>query len=168
MSIKGFYEYGDEELKTQVPAGTYHVQVVEASGEPWDDGGPRVNIVTRIVCGPFAGKYGPRYTMNLQGGTTTTGVVLKDEDVWQRFIAVTRAIHPGRITMRGGLPSTTTAEDVAEALTKDHSEFFVRAITNDDGFLKVPRYTDISPMAKPPMVGKGAAQRPFRCGCKQL
>ena len=63
--IKGFYDFTEEELRGGITSGTYHLKVVDAEADHWDDGRPRLNIRTEVATGPNTGAYGPRHTWSL-------------------------------------------------------------------------------------------------------
>jgi len=146
--IKGFYDYTEEELRGGITSGTYHLKVVDAEADQWDDGRPRLNVRTEVASGPNAGAYGPRHTWSLGSYSGTTGdgreFSISDEDNQKTLIKNVRMVMNGKsphVTNPTGWDSVLL-DEIAQQLV---GESFIGTIADGkNGYQKISKFYAMS------------------------
>lgn len=150
-TLKGFNEYTADELRMDIPAGTYHLRVHEAEVGEWDDGRVRLDVSTRVASGVHANKFGPRMTWSLGDSDIVTAdgreFHISAEDEAKKLI---RDI----IAIRNGKPVQLTSpqvydermlREIGKQITND--EFVATVGEDKNGYLKAKR---VFSMSNPP------------------
>jgi len=147
-TIKGFYDYTEEELRGGIANGTYHMRVTESEADTWDDGRPRLNIRTEVASGDNAGAYGPRHTWSLGSYSGVTGegreFTITEETNQKKLINNIMSIMNGRTPV----VTNPTSWDMAlleELSTQLVDEEFVCTISSGkNGYQKVDKFYAMS------------------------
>ena len=149
--IKGFYDYTEEELRGGISSGVYHLKVVDAEADHWDDGRPRLNIRTEVASGPSAGAYGPRHTWSLGEYSGKTGdgreFSISEEDNRKKLIKDTRSVLNGRspVVTTPSSWDSTLVDEVAQQMV---GESFIGEINDGkNGYQKISK---LYAMSSPP------------------
>jgi hypothetical protein len=146
--MKSFYEYTEEELRGGIASGTYHLKVVDADADHWDDGRPRLNIRTEVASGSSVGAYGPRHTWSLGSYSGVTGdgrdFTITEEDNQKRLVKNTRCVLGGKspaITNPTGWDETMLDELAQQLIGED----FIAIIGDGkNGYQKIDRFYAMS------------------------
>ena len=157
MTTKGFYEYSDEELNAettfdQLPEGTYHLRVRDFEVSSWSDGRPRLEIMTEVVSGSQASRYGPRHTWTLgdYDGTTKDGREFHiDGEAEQKKLVreVTRVRNGKTITITN--PSQYDSAMLQEIGEQIKGDEFIGVVALKNGYPRI-QSRGIHSMASPP------------------
>lgn len=129
--LKAFYDATTEgeTLGTRLPDNTYVFSVDDVEVDEWDDGRPRLTIMTKVAAGEHEGQFGPRVQLSLgesSGVVKATGrtFTITEEDNAKRLRVTIKAIHPDPIRMRNpGAYDEDMLEDIAKALQGRGDEF---------------------------------------------
>lgn len=153
QAIKGLLEFTEEDLRTGLRPGDYHMKVRVATGSTReDDGTPELVIDTVVASGEQAGVFGPRhwwslgeYTGERADGETFT--ITEDERQRTLIRQVVFAIHGGRELALSDDKSydVVMMGEIARQIVSD--EFYVTVVEDKNGFPKMSRF---SSMEKPP------------------
>lgn len=153
--IKGLLSYTEEDLRQGLKKGTYHLTVVEATSDFWDDEQTRnrFSIKTKVVDGESANQFGPNHswsfdTFVFEGSETTEPFVTprskKIEDFARQVIM---RIHGGRELQLSEDESYNQAmlEEVARQIKGD--EFIAQVGEDKNGYaaIKIFYSTDAPP-----------------------
>ena len=153
--IKGMLEYLEDDLRTGLRPGDYHLKIVEAEGGSWDEEGtnPRLEIQTQVVSGLDADKFGPRHNWSInefifEGNDETDAFTTTKEDNVKKLVRqVVFAIHGGRELQL----TDDRAYDVnhmKEVARQIKGDEFIASVSDDkNGYPKIRR---IYSMEKPP------------------
>lgn len=156
-TLKGFYDYTEDELRTTLPKDTYHLRVTGYETGFWDDGRERVDVQTEVASGPHAGKFGPRKTWSLgdSDGVTADGreFHVDGEDAAKGLIRDVNAITDGqRIALSNpGEYNMAMLEEIGKQLVG--REFVANVSEDKNGYARMGR---IYPMSAPPKTFKSA------------
>ena len=149
--IKDFYDWTEDDLRTNLPAGNYHLKVTKSSVGEWDDGRPRLDIQTEILSGEHVGMYGPRHTWNAGefSGTANAGTdserkfTITAEQNAKLLVRNMQAIHQGELSISNpGLYNKAMFEEIASQLVDD--EFIASVKTNRKGYDTIGRFFSVS------------------------
>lgn len=150
-TLKGFYEYTEEDLRNTLPNGTYCLKIREAVVGFWDDGRPRLDIVTEVVGGEFDGKFGPRHQWSLgdSDGVTADGreFHVNGIDEAKKLVRGVRAIRNGAdiVLTTPDLYDATMLAEIAKQIEGD--QFIATVAEDKNGYPKARR---IYAMSSPP------------------
>ena len=136
--LAAFYDASTEgeTIGNRLPDGTYVFAVEDTEVDEWDDGRPRLTIMTRVVAGEYEGQYGPRLQLSLgesSGVAKATGkpFTITAEDNAKRLRVTIKTIHDAPIRMRNpGAYNSDMLEDIAAALS-NKDEFIGTTKTKD-------------------------------------
>jgi hypothetical protein len=147
-NMKSFYDYTEEELRGGIVSGTYHLKVVDADADHWDDGRPRLNIRTEVASGPSAGSYGPRHTWSLGEYSGVTGdgrdFTISEEDNQKRLVRNVKCVLNSRSPVVTN-PTSWDATMLDELAQQMIGEDFVGIISDGkNGYQKIDRFYAMS------------------------
>jgi hypothetical protein len=149
--VKGFYDYTEEELRGGIQTGTYHLRVVDAEADHWDDGRPRLNIRTEVASGSNVGAYGPRHTWSLGGYSGVSGdgreFVITEESNRKKLIREVKDLMNGQtpvVTNHNGWDSVML-DEIARQLVG--SEFVGTVVDGKNGYQRIGK---LYAMSSPP------------------
>ena len=147
-SMKGFYDYTEEELRGGITSGTYHLKVTDAEADHWDDGRPRLNIRPEVASGDSTGSYGPRHTWSLGSYSGVTGdgrdFTITEEDNQKRLIKNVKCVLNGRSPVVTNHTSwdNVMLDEIASQLV---GETFIGTISDGkNGYQKIDRFYAMS------------------------